>query len=58
VDDDTVRQRSVLTTLLLLRARRASGANRDTLKGRFRRLVEHGTLERHGAGRGVRYSLR
>ena len=35
-----------------------TGASRNTLKQHFRALVERGTLDRHGKGRGVWYSLR
>jgi Fic family protein len=35
-----------------------TGASRNTLKQHFRALVERGTLDQHGAGRGVWYSLR
>jgi Fic family protein len=35
-----------------------SGASRNTLKQHFRVLVERGTLDQHGSGRGVWYSLR
>jgi Fic family protein len=35
-----------------------SGASRNTLKQHFRVLVERGTLNQHGSGRGVWYSLR
>lgn len=35
-----------------------TGASRNTLKQHFRALVEHGTLNRHGGGRGVWYELR
>lgn len=37
---------------------RLTGASRNTLKLHFRSLVERGTLERHGSGRGVWYDLR
>lgn len=33
-------------------------ASRNTLKQHFRTLVERGTLEQHGAGRGVWYSIK
>lgn len=36
---------------------RLTGASRNTLKVHFRALVERGTLNRHGAGRGVWYDL-
>jgi len=39
-------------------ATRLTGASRNTLKQHFRALVERGTLEQHGSGRGVWYSLR
>ena len=35
-----------------------TGASRNTLKQHFRGLVERGTLNQHGAGRGVWYDLR
>lgn len=35
-----------------------TGASRNTLKQHFRALVERGTLNRHGSGRGVWYELR
>jgi Fic family protein len=35
-----------------------TGASRNTLKQHFRVLVEHGTLDQHGRGRGVWYGLR
>jgi Fic family protein len=35
-----------------------TGASRNTLKQHFRTLVERGTLDRHGSGRGVWYDLR
>jgi Fic family protein len=35
-----------------------TGASRNTLKQHFRALVERGTLDRHGSGRGVWYGLR
>ncbi|MDP1956808.1 MAG: Fic family protein, partial [Rhodocyclaceae bacterium] len=35
-----------------------SGASRNTLKQHFRTLVEHGTLNQRGSGRGVWYDLR
>ncbi len=35
-----------------------SGASRNTLKQHFRALVERGTLDQHGSGRGVWYGLR
>jgi len=35
-----------------------TGASRNTLKQHFRVLVEHGTLNQHGSGRGVWYDLR
>ena len=35
-----------------------TGASRNTLKQHFRTLVERGTLELHGSGRGVWYGLR
>ncbi len=37
---------------------RLTSASRNTLKVHFRALVERGTLNRHGAGRGVWYDLR
>ena len=37
---------------------RLTGASRNTLKEHFRSLVERGTLNRHGSGRGVWYDLR
>lgn len=37
---------------------RLTGANRNTLKQHFRALVERGTLNQHGGGRGVWYDLR
>ena len=37
---------------------RLTGANRYTLKQHFRSLVERGSLNRHGSGRGVWYDLR
>ncbi len=35
-----------------------TGASRNTLKQHFRTLVERGTLDQHGSGRGVWYDLR
>jgi Fic family protein len=35
-----------------------TGASRNTLKQHFRTLVERGTLQQHGSGRGVWYNLR
>ena len=35
-----------------------TGASRNTLKQHFRTLVERGTLDQHGSGRGVWYGLR
>ncbi len=35
-----------------------TGASRNTLKQHFRSLVERGTLNQHGSGRGVWYDLR
>src|SRR5690606_35234785 len=35
-----------------------TGASRNTLKQHFRALVGRGTLDQHGSGRGVWYSLR
>lgn len=35
-----------------------TGASRNTLKQHFRALVERGTLNQHGSGRGVWYGLR
>lgn len=35
-----------------------TGASRNTLKPHFRALVERGTLNQHGSGRGVWYDLR
>jgi DNA-binding IclR family transcriptional regulator len=35
-----------------------TGASRNTLKQHFRTLVERGTLNQHGGGRGVWYDLR
>ena len=35
-----------------------TGASRNTLKQHLRALVEHGTLNQHGSGRGVWYDLR
>lgn len=37
---------------------RLTGASRNTLKQHFRALVERGTLNQHGNGRGVWYDLR
>ncbi|WP_045214161.1 Fic family protein [Desulfonatronovibrio magnus] len=37
---------------------RLTSANRNTLKQHFRALVKRGTLNQHGSGRGVWYSLR
>jgi Fic family protein len=37
---------------------RLTGASRNTLKQHFHALVERGTLNRHGRGRGVWYDLR
>jgi len=37
---------------------RLTGASRNTLKQHFRVLVERGTLNQHGSGRGVWYDLR
>jgi len=39
-------------------ATRLTGASRNTLKQHFRSLVERGTLNQHGSGRGVWYDLR
>ena len=39
-------------------AARLTGQNRNTLKQHFRALVERGTLDQHGSGRGVWYDLR
>lgn len=36
---------------------RSNGANRNTLKAHFRRLVEQGLLARHGSGKGSWYAL-
>ncbi len=36
---------------------RLTGASRNTLKQHFRSLVERGTLDQHGGGRGVWYGL-
>ena len=36
---------------------RQTGASRNTLKTHFRRLLTEGKLAKHGAGRGVWYSL-
>jgi Fic family protein len=35
-----------------------TGASRNALKQHFRALVERGTLNRHGSGRGIWYDLR
>ncbi|MFM9983085.1 MAG: DUF977 family protein [Burkholderiales bacterium] len=35
-----------------------TGASRNMLKQHFRTLVERGTLNQHGSGRGVWYDLR
>ena len=35
-----------------------TGTSRNTLKLHFRALVERGTLDQHGSGRGVWYGLR
>jgi len=35
-----------------------TGAGRNTLKQHFRALVERGTLNQHGSGRGVWYDMR
>ena len=35
-----------------------NGASRNTLKQHLRTLVERGTLNQHGSGRGVWYDLR
>lgn len=35
-----------------------TGVSRNTLKQHFRALVERGTLDQHGSGRGVWYGLR
>ena len=40
------------------KAIKLTGASRNTLKQHFRALVEHGTLDQHGSGRGVWYNLR
>ena len=40
------------------KAIKLTGASRNTLKQHFRTLVERGTLNRHGSGRGVWYDLR
>ncbi len=37
---------------------KVTGASRNTLKQHFRALVERGTLNQHGRGRGVWYDLR
>lgn len=37
---------------------RLTGANRNTLKGHFRTLVEKGHLAKHGSGRGVWYEIK
>ncbi len=37
---------------------RLTGVSRNTLKQHFRALVERGTLDQHGSGRGVWYGLR
>ena len=34
-----------------------TGANRNTLKGHFKKLVEQGLIESHGKGRGGWYGL-
>jgi len=39
-------------------ATKLTGASRNTLKQHFRALVERGTLNQHGSGRGVWYDLR
>lgn len=39
-------------------ATRLTGVSRNTLKQHFRTLVERGTLNQHGNGRGVWYDLR
>lgn len=38
-------------------AARATGASRNTIKDHVKKLVRHGHLARHGAGRGTWYSL-
>ena len=40
------------------KAIKLTGASRNTLKQHFRTLVERGTLDPHGSGRGVWYGLR
>ncbi len=45
-----------LERITLAEAVRATGANRNTLKVRFKELVEAGLLCRHGSGRGVYYT--
>ena len=35
-----------------------TGVSRNTLKQHFRTLVQRGTLNQHGSGRGVWYDLR
>lgn len=42
--------------ITLAEAVRATGANRNTLKVRFKELVEAELLCRHGSGRGVYYT--
>ena len=39
------------------KAIKLTGASRNTLKQHFRTLVERGTLNQHGSGRGVWYDL-
>ena len=51
---DITRKRGCIT---LQSAVELTGANRNTAKQHFKKLVDAGHLSRHGAGRGVWYSL-
>jgi len=45
-------------TATVREAIKLTSASRNTLKQHFRTLVERGTLNQHGSGRGVWYDLR
>jgi hypothetical protein len=45
-------------TATVREAIKLTSASRNTLKQHFRTLVERGTLNQHGSGRGVCYDLR
>lgn len=51
---DLVRDRGKVT---VLEAETTLGANRNTIKRHLQKLVSHGHLAKHGAGRGVWYTL-